>query len=307
MKIVITGSLGNISKPLTIALIKKGHSVTVISSNPSRQNDIEQLGGKAAIGSLTDAQFVMAAFTGADAAYCMVPFDFSVADQHAYMTQIIANYVQAIRHADIKKVVFLTGWAADIEISGPGMKEVYQQLEGVNISELRPAIFYTNFYQMMDMIRGKGMMGLVMGLRAYGIRALFGRRGLLVGNYGGDDRIVLVAPEDIATAAAEELLGVASGIKVRYVGSDEISCNEMAAILGAEIGKPWMKWIRISDKQMLQGYKMTGLPEGLAVTLVKMQAAIHDGTILANYDRHRPVLGNVKVTDFAKEFAKKYI
>jgi nucleoside-diphosphate-sugar epimerase len=307
MKIVITGSLGNISKPLSIALIKKGHSVTIISSNPSRQDEIEQSGGKAAIGSLSDAQFVMSAFTGADAVYCMIPFDFSAADQDAYMNQIMANYVQAIRNADIRRVVFLTGWAADIEIAGPGMKEVYQQLEGVNISELRPAIFYTNFYQMMDMMRGKGMMGLVMGLRAYGIRALFGRRGLLVSYYGGDDRIVVVAPEDIATAAAEELEGVTAGVKVRYVGSDEITCNEIAAILGSKIGKPWMKWIRISDKQMLQGYKMAGLPEGLAATLVKMQAAIHDGTILAEYDRHRPVSGKVKITDFAGEFAKKYI
>lgn len=34
MNIVITGSLGNISKPFATELIAKGHSVTVISSNP---------------------------------------------------------------------------------------------------------------------------------------------------------------------------------------------------------------------------------------------------------------------------------
>ena len=306
MKIVITGSLGNIGKPLSTALIKKGHSVTVISSNPVKRQEIEQLGAKAAIGSLTDAQFVTTAFSGADAVYCMVPFDFSVADQDAHMKQIVGNYVQAIQRTGIKRVVFLTGWAADLEIAGTGMTEVYQQLEGVNVSELRPAIFYTNFFQMMDMVRGKGMMGLVMGLQAYGIRALFGRRGLLLGNYGGDDRIVLVAPEDIAAAAVEEFEMPVTGVKIRYVGSDEMTCNEMAAILGEAIGKPWMKWIRISEKQMLQGYKMAGLPEGLAASLVKMQEAIHNGTILAKYDRHRPVLGKVKVKDFAKEFAKKY-
>jgi nucleoside-diphosphate-sugar epimerase len=32
MKIVVTGSLGNISKPLTKELVQKKHSVTVISS-----------------------------------------------------------------------------------------------------------------------------------------------------------------------------------------------------------------------------------------------------------------------------------
>ncbi|PSL29010.1 SDR family oxidoreductase [Chitinophaga ginsengisoli] len=305
MKIVVTGSLGNISKPLSIALIKQGHSVTVISSNPAKQREIEQLGAKASIGSLTDAQFVTAAFTGADAAYCMVPFDFSIADQDAHMKQIMANYVQAIRHAGIKRVIFLTGWAA--EVAGHSMTEVYKQLAGVHVSELRPAIFYTNFYQMMDMMRGKGMIGLIMGWQAYGIRALFGRRGSLVGNYGGNDRIVLVAPEDIAAAAAEEFSTPVNGVKIRYVGSEELTCNEVAAILGSAIGKPWMKWIRISDKQMLQGYKMAGLPEGLAESLVQMQAAIHDGTILAEYDRHRPVLGKVKLKDFVREFAKKYI
>ena len=305
MKIVVTGSLGNISKPLSIALIKKGHSVTVISSNSAKQVEIEQLGAKAAIGSLTDAQFVRAAFMGADAAYCMIPFDFSVADQDAHMKQIIANYVQAIQHANIRKVIFLTGWAA--EVAGHSMTDVYNQLTGVNVSELRPASFYTNFYQMMDLMRGKGLMGLVMGLQAYGIRALFGRRGLLMGNYGGNDRIVLVAPADIAAAAVEEFESPVTGVKIRYVGSDELTCNEAAAALGGAIGKPWMKWLRISDKQMLQGYKMAGLPEGLAAGMVKMQAAIHDGTVLAQYDRHKPVLGKVKVKDFAREFAKKYI
>lgn len=32
MNIVLTGSLGNIGKPLTKALVEKGHTVTVISS-----------------------------------------------------------------------------------------------------------------------------------------------------------------------------------------------------------------------------------------------------------------------------------
>jgi uncharacterized protein YbjT (DUF2867 family) len=52
MKITITGSLGNISKPLTQELVEKGHSVTVISSNPEKQKEIEALGAAAAIGSL---------------------------------------------------------------------------------------------------------------------------------------------------------------------------------------------------------------------------------------------------------------
>lgn len=46
MKITITGSLGHIGRPLTNGLVQKGHAVTVISSNPERQKEIEALGAK---------------------------------------------------------------------------------------------------------------------------------------------------------------------------------------------------------------------------------------------------------------------
>ncbi len=73
MKIVVTGSLGHISKPLTQELVKKGHSVTVISSKPEKQQDIEALGARAAIGTLEDVDFLATTFRGADAVYTMVP------------------------------------------------------------------------------------------------------------------------------------------------------------------------------------------------------------------------------------------
>ncbi|MDQ2862626.1 MAG: hypothetical protein M3R50_03065 [Bacteroidota bacterium] len=52
MKIIVTGSLGHISKPLVKELIKKDNQVTVISSNVERKKDIETLGAFVAIGSL---------------------------------------------------------------------------------------------------------------------------------------------------------------------------------------------------------------------------------------------------------------
>ena len=63
MKVIVTGSIGNISKPLTKELVKKGHHVTVISSNQERQKDIEALGAEAAIGSLEDVDFLVSTFS----------------------------------------------------------------------------------------------------------------------------------------------------------------------------------------------------------------------------------------------------
>ena len=49
MKITITGSLGNISKPLAKQLIKAGHQLTIISSSADKVAAIEALGATAAI------------------------------------------------------------------------------------------------------------------------------------------------------------------------------------------------------------------------------------------------------------------
>src|SRR5580658_2402046 len=67
MKITVTGSLGNISKPLAKQLIAAGHQVTIVSSNADKTADIEALGATAAIGSIADTVFLTKAFTGADA------------------------------------------------------------------------------------------------------------------------------------------------------------------------------------------------------------------------------------------------
>lgn len=88
MKYVITGSTGHISKPLSIQLIKAGHSVTIISNNPDKVKEIEALGAQAAIGSVEDIDFLAKTFSGADAVYTMVPPKWDAADWKAYIHSI---------------------------------------------------------------------------------------------------------------------------------------------------------------------------------------------------------------------------
>ncbi len=182
-------------------------------------------------------------------------------------------------------------------------------MDGLNasITIMRPAAFYTNFYQSIDLIKGKGFIGKFLTLRYSGLGALLdGKTGLLMGNYGGEDRVVFVSPRDIAEAVAEELLLLPMEKTIRYVGSEEMTCNEAARIIGTAIGKPWLKWVLLSDKEMLQGLKMAKLPEKLAETLVEMQAAMHSGQTVENFHKSQPKMGKVKLADFAKEFAAIY-
>ena len=305
MKIIVTGSLGNISKPLTEILVAQGHSVTVVSSDPKKQTLIEGMGAMAAIGSMADVSFLTNTFKGADAVYAMIPLSFTEPDLGEYLRRIAQNYAQALKEAGTKRVVLLSGWAADL-VKAENIENI---LDGLNasITIMRPAAFYTNFYQSMDLIKGKGFIGKFLTLRYSGLWSLLtGKTGLLMGNYGGDDRVVFVSPTDIADAVAEELLLLREGKTIRYVGSEEMTCNEAAKIIGTAIGKPWLKWVLLSDKEMLQGLKMGKVPEKLAESLVEMQAAMHSGKTLENFHRSKPRMGKVKLADFAKEFAAVY-
>lgn len=205
MKIIVTGSLGNIGKPLTETLVKQGHQVTVISIDPKKQAAIEVLGATPAIGSISDVAFLTKTFRDADAVYAMVPLSFTEPDLGDYLRRMAQNYVRALKAVKTKRVVVLSGWVADL-VKSENVETEFNGLEAF-VTIMRPGSFYTNFYQSMDLIKGKGLIGKFLTLRYSGLWALLtGKTGLLMGNYGGEDRIVFVSPKDIADAVAEELL-----------------------------------------------------------------------------------------------------
>lgn len=293
MKIIITGSLGHISKPLTEQLVKKGHDVTVISSNPEKQKDIEALGANAAIGSLEDVDFLTKSFTGADAVYCMIPpnnyFDQNL-DLISYYGRLGNNYAQAIKQSGVKRVVNLSTIGGHLE-KGSGILRGAHDVQiildklpaHISIIHMRPTSFFYNLYGYADMIKNQGC---------------------IMANYGTETKIPWVSPFDIADAVAEEILTPFVGRKVRYVASEELTGSETASILGAAIGKPDLKWILTTDEQTLNGLVAAGMNKGIAAGLVEMYASLQNGLLSEDYFNNRPaVMGKVKLKDFAKEFA----
>lgn len=323
MKIIVTGSVGNISKPLALELIRQGHQVTIISSNKNRTEEILKMGGVPAIGRIQDADFLIKTFEGKDAVYCMLPpFDYfgdKNLDYKKEASTIANNYSKAITQTGIKKVVHLSSVGAE-KSEGTGLLVFHHIVEKVlkklpptvSLTHIRPVSFDYNLYSFMDMIKGKGFLegfiGKMFYLRHYGISGLLkGYSGIILSNYGNDDTLPTVSPVDIATAIAEELNSVDSGRKVRYVASDELSCQEIASILGNEIGKPYLKWVLISDKQMTNAMKQFGASDRIAQEFTEMNKTMHEGSLFEDYYKNRPAkMGSVKLKDLAKDFAQKY-
>src|ERR1700744_1335569 len=190
MKIVITGSLGHIGKPLTSALVRDGHAVTVISSNSDKKEAIEALGATPAIGTLQDLDFLTRVFEGTHAVYLMIPPNYAgVTDVRGYYHQIGQNYASAVRRSGVGRVVFLSSMGADLD-KGTGVVLGVHDVEGildglsrVRLTHLRPGYFYYNLYNYVGQIKGLGAIS---------------------DNFGGEDRLEMVAPVDIAGRAGEE-------------------------------------------------------------------------------------------------------
>ncbi|HRB72164.1 MAG TPA: NAD(P)H-binding protein [Flavobacterium sp.] len=289
MKITISGSLGNIGKPLTTKLVAAGHHVTVISSTADRQQAIADLGAVAAIGSVSDANFLKKVFTGADAVFVMTPPNMGGANIIANTTEAGKAFAAAITASGVKRVVMLSSIGGDLPTgNGPiaglhNIEKIYNELESVSVTILRAGLFFTNFYNDVLLIKGMGIMGA---------------------NYPGAIRVPFVYPGDIATAAAEELQKNSTGKNVRYIVSDVRSPNEAAQVLGTAIGNPELPWVEFTDEQALQGMQQAGLPEEVAQLYAEMGSGFRNGTIPADFEHNgSPVDGQTKLEDFAKIFA----
>lgn len=295
-KIIITGSLGNIGKPLTALLAQNGHEVTVISRNAERQNEIEDLGASAAIGSIDDVHFLTENFKGADIVFLMEAMDrelmfdpnFDIIEAYS---KIAGNYKLAIEQSGVKKAIHLSSIGAHTT-EGNGVlsmhyhaEQILNQLpDDVTVKFMRPVGFFSNLYRNIQSIKD----------------------GTILSNYSGDAVQPWVSPSDIASAIAEEMQSPFDKRTIRYIASEEISGNEIAKILGKAIDNPELKWIQISDQDLLKGMLSAGMNEQIARGFIEMQAAQGNGTLYQDYYKNEPALSKTKFTDFAQEFAKAY-
>ena len=286
---VITGSIGNISKPIVTGLVKAGKNVSVITSKADKVKDIEQLGAKALVGSVTDKEFVKKAFAGAEVVYTMIPPIWQTSNWRASQNEVGNNYVDAIKSNNIKYVVNLSSLGAhNKEGVGPvnamfDFEQALNAIPGLNVKHLRPSFFYYNLLTQIGLIKHAGIMGA---------------------NYG-EQKIALVHPRDIAEVALQELLDVNfTGNSVRHIVSDERTGAEVASVLGKAIGKE-IPWVVFSDADQLKGMLDGGVPNTHAPAYTEMGAALRNGKMQERLSDNKTV-GSTKLEDFAKEFGAAY-
>ncbi|WP_326981012.1 NAD(P)H-binding protein [Chryseobacterium sp. MYb264] len=292
MKIVITGSLGNVAKPLAQQLIAEGHDITIISSDDAKKVEIENLGAKAAIGSITDVNFLVNTFQDADAAFLMTPPNMGGTNIVENTINAGKNYAEAIKQTGVKKIVMLSSIGVESPVENGPIKglhfieKFYNELENISVTFLRAGYFYINFFNDIPLVKNAGIIGA---------------------NFPATATVPLVHPTDIAKAAAKELINNAEGKNVKYIVSDVRPASDFATVFGSAISKPELPWIEFKDEDSLNGMLQAGVPQEMAELYTEMGRGIRTGVVQKDFIEHGSVVnGEVKLEEFAKEFADKF-
>jgi uncharacterized protein YbjT (DUF2867 family) len=293
MKFIVTGAAGHVSKPLTEFLLEKGHDVTVVGRNPKNLEGLVRLGAKTAIGDMGDVPFLTETFEGADGLYLMLPPMWDSDDQKKQSIQYAQNFSTAIRATGVKNVVFLSSYGAHRlhdagAISGCGLAEaVLNKLEAVNVLSLRVGYFYSNLLLSLDLVKTSGHMGNMFTIP--------------------DGTFTVVDTNDIALAAAEALDTLSfTGHSYVYVISDLTGTDEIAALIGKEIGVPDLRWLKFPAEDMKRALLSFGFAEGATNSYVEMFTTLDTGLLFEDIQKTKPKIAGRSIEDFARTWAAAY-
>ena len=223
MRISVVGATGRIGAKLTRTLLSAGHQVRALSRGGPALDALVALGAEPFLGSFdTGAGDLDQFFQGADAAFLMVKTDWNNIEGH--YPAVAQRFVDALEQSPVKLAVSLTAMGSDVKgttghfESFHRLEEKLNELGRIDLFHLRDAWFMENVAAWTGPVA------------KYGRIAWFCKPDL---------KMPWVATDDIAWLAAKELTNPTGRHRVyREVGSEDVSMNELAAIIGKEIGRP---------------------------------------------------------------------
>ena len=291
---VIMGATGHTGSVAANALLAKGENVRAVGRDTSKITQVLGASVEAFAADASDAQALTKAFTGATAAYVMIPPQVTAPDFLEAGAKISDAITEAVKASGISHAVLLSSIGAQQEVkTGPivGLHRFEKELSaipGLNALFLRPAFFMENFLMAIGLIHSMGFIG-------NGIK--------------DDLKMPMIATKDIGLRVADALAALDfSGIQIQeLLGPRDYTQEEAAHILGAEIGKPKLSYQRFPGFMVEQALKQMGLPAKTAALMSEMNDAFNDGLTNPQEARSEKNTTPTTLETFAKEvFAPAY-
>src|SRR6266436_10382327 len=244
---VVLGATGNTGSVIANSLLLKGERVRVVGRDASRLERFVRKGAEAFAANVTDAAAITKAFTGARAAYLMLPPNMTSQDYRADQERESDAIAKAVKDSSLRYAVHLSSYGAHVpEGTGPiaGLHSSEQKLNaitGLNVLHLRAAYFMENNLAAIGMIQGMGMFG----------HALL-----------PDLKLPMIATRDIGDYAARRMLKLDfAGKQAReLLGERDLTMTEATAVIGRGIGKPDLRYEQFPYDQVQQVLEQMGMP-----------------------------------------------
>src|SRR6266481_8792897 len=291
---VVLGATGNTGSVIANSLLLKGERVRVVGRDASRLERFVRKGAEAFAANVTDAAAITKAFTGARAAYLMLPPNITSQDYRADQERESDAIAKAVKDSSLRYAVHLSSYGAQVpEGTGPiaGLHSSEQKLNAIstlNVLHLRAAYFMENNLAAIGMIHGMGIFG----------NALL-----------PDLKLPMIATPDVGDYAAQRLLHLDfSGKQTReLLGERDLSMTEATAVIARGIGKPDLRYEQFSYDQVQQALVQMGFSPKKAAVYIEMYKAINAGVLVPQEPRSPENTAPTSFENFIRDvFAPAY-
>jgi uncharacterized protein YbjT (DUF2867 family) len=288
MKITITTPAGHIGSKLADILLKSGEAqVTALARTPSKIENLAARGARVIAGDQLDPAAVNKAVEGTDVLFWLVGVDYTAINVRARYNQFADVASGVLRRHPQLRIVHLSSVGAQLpDRTGPikGLYDTEQKLvaAGRDVIHLRANYFMENVLSSLPTIASDSA---------------------IYATQPGSATSEQVATADIAEAAAHYLLrGPLGHHTVDIFGPENISFDQVAAIVGETIGKP-VSHVQVQPDALKAALGSAGISADLAAELVELQRAMSDGLLHARVGDLQ-WKGKVTFANFAQEVIK---
>ena len=265
---VVIGATGHTGSIVAEKLLAKREKVRVVGRDERRLDRFKQQGAEAFVGDVTDANAMARAFSGAEAAYVMLPPNISAPNVRAYTDRVIDALASALEKNGVRHAVALSSIGAEkSDRTGPvlGLHNLEQRLDaisGLNAILLRAGYFMENILPQVGIIQQLGHMA---------------------GPVRSDLALTMIASRDIGAAAAELLQRRDFQGKQRreLLGARDVTYAQVARVVGAAIGKPDLTYQQVPPAQIKPALMQMGMSANMADLLLEMSEALNSGYMRA--------------------------
>jgi uncharacterized protein YbjT (DUF2867 family) len=265
---VVTGATGHTGSVIAKRLLAQGKKVRAVGRSTERLSSLVSLGAEPFAADISNKEAASRAFSGAEAAYVMIPPDLANPDYAAYQDKVIEAIASALEKGTPAHVVVLSSFGADKpDKTGPiaglhRMEERFKRISGLNALYVRGGYFMENTLSQAGVIQ---QMGATAGPLNAGLK------------------VPMIATRDIGAFAADELLRLEfRGHQTQeLLGQRDLTMTEVTTVIGKAIGKPELQYRQITYDQFRGVLMQMGASQGIADMFVEMSEALNSGHVRA--------------------------